>query len=194
VRRVLDPLKEMAERLDIAVVLLMHTKKGAEQEVLYQIGGSIAFSAVARNVFFCTRDPETKGRFYFTHAKPLQMESRPLSYTISGETGIVWGTDEITLSAREILAAQYAQKPGPAQTARKDVKAWLCEYLSEGTQSATDGWQEAAVHGFSDKTVKRSLKELEIRVTPTRVGDGSGQITGWTWTLPPRTRPDRAPF
>jgi hypothetical protein len=40
VRRVLDPLKEMAERLDIAVVLLMHTKKGIEEEILYQIGGS----------------------------------------------------------------------------------------------------------------------------------------------------------
>jgi hypothetical protein len=122
VRRVLDPFKEMAERLDIAVILLMHTKKGIEEEILYQIGGSIAFSAVARNVFFCTRCPETPGRFFFTHPKTIQVESPPLSYTISSKAGVVWGTDPIKLSAREILAAQHAKKPGPAQTARKDVK------------------------------------------------------------------------
>lgn len=195
VRRVLDPLKEMAERLDIAVILLMHTKKGIEEEILYQIGGSIAFAAVARNVFFCTRDPDTPGRFYFTHAKSITVESPALSYTISGEAGVVWGTDPIKLSAREILAAQHAkQKPGPKQTVRKDVKQWLCEYLREGPQSASDGWQEAADHGFSDNTVRRAMKELEIRVTPIRGIEGSGQFTGHTWELPARTRTDRPPF
>jgi hypothetical protein len=71
---------------------------------------------------------------------------------------------------------------------------WLCEYLSEGPQSATDGWQEAAERGFSENTVRRAIKDLEIRVTPIRLIDGSGQVAGWMWTLPPRTRPDRAPF
>jgi putative DNA primase/helicase len=189
VRRVLDPLKEMAERLDIAVILLMHTKKGAEQEVLYQIGGSIAFSAVARNVFFCTRDPETKGRFYFTHAKPLQMESRPLAYTISGEAGVVWGTDEISLSAREILAAQYAQKPGPKQTARLDAHQWLVTFLAGGPQAASDAWADATEQGLKPATVRRAMADLGVQVTPTRVGDGSGQVAGWTWALPTRTRP-----
>jgi AAA domain-containing protein len=187
VRRVLDPLKEMAERLDIAVVLLMHTKKGIEEEILYQIGGSIAFSAVARNVFFCTRDPDTPGRFYFTHAKPLQAESPSLSYTISGETGIVWGTDEIKLSAREILAKQHQKKPGPQQTARKEAKQWLVEYLKDGPQ--TDGWATAAELGLKEKTVRRALEDLCVKIEPIRAG---GKIAGYRWTMPPR--PERPPF
>lgn len=181
VRKVLDPLKELAERLNVAIVLLMHTKKGIEEEILYQIGGSIAFSAVARNVFFCTRDPETPGRFYFTHPKTVKVESRPLSYTISGEAGVVWGSDEIKLSAREILAKQHQKKPGPQQTARKEAKQWLVEYLKDGPQ--TDGWAVAASLGLREKTVQRALVDLCVQVEPVR--NPHGQITHYAWSMAP---------
>lgn len=187
VRRVLDPLKEMAERLDIAVVLIMHLKKGVESEVIYQIGGSVAFAAVVRSILFCSRDPETPGRFYFSHPKiNIGVEMPPLSYTISPETGVVWGTDPITLTAREILSKQHA-KPGPKQTARREAKQWMVEYLKDGPQ--TDGWATAAELGFKEKTVRRALEDLCVKVDQVRAG---GKITGYRWTMPPR--PERPPF
>jgi len=181
VRRVLDPLKELAERLGIAVVLLMHTKKGLEDEIIYGIGGSVAFPAVARSIFFCTRDPETPGRFYFTHPKiNISVEMPPLSYTISAETGVVWGTDPIRLTAREILAKQHA-KPGPKQTARKEAKQWLVEFLMDGPK--TGGWAAASALGLKEKTVRRALEDLCVKVDPIR--EENGRITGYTWAMAP---------
>jgi putative DNA primase/helicase len=192
VRRVLDPLKELAERLGIAVVLLMHTKKGKEDEIIYGIGGSVAFAAVARSIFFCTKDPETPGRFYFTHPKTnISPEMPPLSYTISPETGVVWGRDPITLSAHDILSKQH-ERPGPKQSARVNVKQWLVTFLAGGPQLASEGWRIAVEEQYAEATVKRALKDLGVKVTPTRVGDGSGQVAGWTWELPPMT--ERPPF
>jgi putative DNA primase/helicase len=190
VRSVLDPLKEMAERLGVAVILIMHLKKGIEDEVIYGIGGSVAFPAVARSIFFCTRDPETPGRFYFTHPKiNISAEMPPLAYTISADVGVVWGTDPITLTAREILQAQR-QKPGPKQTARLEAKQWMVEYLKEGPQ--TDGWATAAELRLKERTVRRALEDLCVRVEPIREA-ATGRITGYTWTLPPRPE-DRKPF
>jgi hypothetical protein len=188
VRRVLDPLKEMAERLGIAVVLLMHTKKGLENEIIYGIGGSVAFPAVARSIFFCTRDPDTPGRFYFTHPKiNIAPETVPLAYTISpADGGVVWGTDPITLTTLEILKAPQV-KPGPKQTARKEAKQWLVEYLKDGPQ--TDGWATASELGFKEKTVRRALEDLCVKIEPLRA---DGKIAGYIWTMPPR--PERAPF
>jgi hypothetical protein len=190
VRRVLDPLKEMAERLGIAVVLLMHTKKGLEDEIIYGIGGSVAVPAVARSIFFCTRDPETPGRFYFTHPKiNISVEMPPLSYTISADVGVVWGTDPIRLTAREILNAQH-KKPGPKQTARLEAKQWLVRYLSAGPR--TDGWATSAELGLKEKTVRRALEDLCVKVDPIR--EANGRITGYTWTMPPRPENPERPF
>jgi archaellum biogenesis ATPase FlaH len=191
VRRVLDPLKEMAERLGIAVILIMHTKKGLEDEIIYGIGGSVAFPAVARSIFFCTRDPETPGRFYFTHPKiNISVEMPPLSYTISPETGVVWGTDPIKLTAREILGAQH-QKPGPKQTARQTVKQWLISFLSDGPQPAREGLRQAAELGHGDRTLQRAMKDLGIESKRVRTADGR-RVKEHVWSLP--ARPESQPF
>jgi hypothetical protein len=42
---------------------------------------------------------------------------------------------------------------------------------------------------LKEKTVRRAMEDLGVRVTPIRGMEGSGQITGHTWTLPPRSTP-----
>src|SRR5229473_1754040 len=187
IRLVLEPLREMAERLQIAVILIMHVKKGAEDEVVYRIGGSYGFAALARAIFFCTRDPEDATRVYFSNPKmsvgPL---AKTLAYRVRPDMTLEWDRDEIKLSAFEILGAQG--KPGPKQSARKSVKAWLLEFLGEGPRPSFDGWRTAAEMNFSDSTVRRALDELGVLVESVR-DEKSGQITGHTWALPPREEP-----
>ena len=187
IRLVLEPLREMAERLQIAVILIMHVKKGAEDEVVYRIGGSYGFAALARAIFFCTRDPEDATRVYFSNPKmsvgPL---AKTLAYRVRPDMTLEWDRDEIKLSAFEILGAQG--KPGPKQSARKSVKAWLLEFLGEGPRPSFDGWRTAAEMNFSDSTVRRALDELGVLVESER-DEKSGQITGHTWALPPREEP-----
>ena len=194
VRSLLDPLKEMAERLRIAVVLVMHFKKGQEDEVLYQIGGSVGWGAVARSVFFCVRDPETPGRVYFPHAKINVGPFMPtLAYRITSEGTVEWGRDPIRLSVHEIVAAARV-KPGPKQSARQHVKEWLVEYLKDGPKPAAEGERLASEKGYSG-SLRRAMKDLGIESTPTRKGDGVGMFTGHVWTLPPRPEgTESAPF
>lgn len=198
VRSVLDPLTAMAERLNIAVLCLMHLKKGAEDEVIYGIGGSVAFPAVARSIFFCTRDPETPGRFYFTHPKiNIGPEMPTLAYEISGDTGVVWGREPIKLTAREILEAQRS-KPGPRPAKRDEVKLWLREYLREagGTCLAGEVENAALDLGFSG-SLRRARTELGVIVEQPAVRDTkTGRISKGPsiWRLPVFSERDQRPF
>jgi hypothetical protein len=72
------------------------------------------------------------------------------------------------------------------------VKQWLVAFLAGGPQSSSDGWRIAVEEQYAEATVKRALKDLGVKVTPTRVTDGSGQVAGWMWELPPMT--ERPPF
>jgi len=55
VRRVLRPLGEMAAELHIAVIAIMHFKKG-EESAINKVAGSIAFTAAARSVWTLIED------------------------------------------------------------------------------------------------------------------------------------------
>jgi putative DNA primase/helicase len=58
VRSVLMPLSKLAERLDVAIVLIMHLNKSTTQAAIYRPGGSIAFVAAARAAHVIADDPE----------------------------------------------------------------------------------------------------------------------------------------
>src|SRR5262249_4774373 len=65
VRRALGPLKALAERYNVAVVAVMHLNKNQQQQISYRVGGSIAFSGVARSVVLVAKDREDEGRRLF---------------------------------------------------------------------------------------------------------------------------------
>ena len=55
VRRVLAPLADLAEKTGAAVVVVIHTNKGRENEPLMRISGSIGFTGAARTVLLARR-------------------------------------------------------------------------------------------------------------------------------------------
>jgi putative DNA primase/helicase len=58
VRRALAPLAQMADRLDLAVVVVMHLTKDDSQRLMTRVGGSGAFVNAARSVLAMVRDPD----------------------------------------------------------------------------------------------------------------------------------------
>jgi predicted ATP-dependent serine protease len=58
VRRALAPLAQFAERMNLAVLGVMHLNKAEGTELLNRVAGSVAFGAAARSVFVFARDPE----------------------------------------------------------------------------------------------------------------------------------------
>lgn len=58
VRTILIPLKRMAERYNVAVVLVMHLNKKNDLDAISRVGGAMAFIGVARCSWLFARDPK----------------------------------------------------------------------------------------------------------------------------------------
>jgi putative DNA primase/helicase len=93
VREVMTPLKEMAERHDVAIVGITHLTKGSGKD-LYRVLGSIGIVAAARAVWAVTAHPEDAKRRIFLPIKNNMAPAEPLMYRII-DGRVVWdGTDE----------------------------------------------------------------------------------------------------
>lgn len=184
VRGVLDPVKEMAERLEVSIILIMHVKKGAEEEIIYRIGGSYGFGALARSICFCTRDEENPGRVYFTNPKMnIAPPASTLAYRVHPDMTLEWDREEIKLTAQEILGTAKV-KPGPKPTARDAARLWLANYLKDGPKPSTEGELAAIEAGITEATLRRAMKALGVEAKPER-DPATNQITRWIWELPP---------
>jgi hypothetical protein len=58
IRRVLAPLALLAEELQIAVVVVLHTRKEAGGPAVYRLGGSVGYGGAARSVLGFGRNPD----------------------------------------------------------------------------------------------------------------------------------------
>src|SRR5262249_26112499 len=117
VRGVLEPLSEMAERLNVAVVSVTHFNKpyaGNTPRALHRFIGSVAFGAAPRVAFVVVKDADHGDRRLFLHAKnnltvPPQGLAFRLKQTIVG-AGIVtsrveWESEPVDITANEAIAA-----------------------------------------------------------------------------------------
>jgi hypothetical protein len=57
VRELLAPFKEMASRLHVAFLCIMHLNKKVELDAIHRIGGAMAFTGIARMVWLCAPKP-----------------------------------------------------------------------------------------------------------------------------------------
>jgi predicted ATP-dependent serine protease len=58
VRSILAPLKDLAERKNVAIVLFGHMNKNSGAKAMYRMIGSIGFIGIARISFLVTKDPD----------------------------------------------------------------------------------------------------------------------------------------
>jgi hypothetical protein len=86
---VLAPLSELAEESRVAVVVVIHTKKGADIDPLMRISGSTGFTGVARSVLLAADDPQDDGRRILAVMKSNLAEyPPPLAYRLVGGTSL----------------------------------------------------------------------------------------------------------
>lgn len=56
------PLKDLAERKNVAIVLFGHMNKNSGAKAMYRMIGSIGFIGIARISFLVTKDPDNPER------------------------------------------------------------------------------------------------------------------------------------
>lgn len=194
VRRSLQPLVQLAQRHDCALLGITHFSKGTSgRSPVERLTGSLAFAALARLVMVTAR-AEAQGdepaRQFLARAKANHGPSDGgFAYDLRqvelpGHKGIeascvAWG-EALVGSATELLAAAEAPDDGTGQ----DAAGFLREILSKGARPAKEVFEEAGNAGFSKDAMNRAKRKLGVATVK------AGMSGGWTWRLPNRAGGD----
>ena len=185
VRRALEPLADMAARLDVAVVLIRHLNKRVGDDAIYRGGGSIGFTGLARSVLAVGRDPDDHDRMILAPIK-LNVARRPpsLAYRIVADgpyepAHIAWdGASERT--AEDLIGRTRDEVAGRSKTA--ELARAMRELLSShgGSMAAADAYRALEAKGF-DTTSKDNLVRARAQAgVKTTKGGFDGP---WFWSI-----------
>jgi hypothetical protein len=177
VRTVLQPLLELARVHNLAVVAVMHLRKGEAERIIYRAAGSIAFTALARSVLLVAQDPRS-GRRAIAHIKSnVGPIADPIEFDV-GEAGFTWLGVSPELSAECLLA------PAPrAPSKRTSAASWLREFLADGPRLAVDVFTEGHANGHTERTLRRAADELGVEKIQERQPGVKGVGPSW-WRVP----------
>ncbi|MEY4685926.1 MAG: hypothetical protein RLZ25_2385 [Pseudomonadota bacterium] len=195
VRRGLQPLVEVAERLDCAVLGLSHFSKGTSgRDPVERVTGSIAFAALARIVWSSAKmpdcDQEGGSRILVRTKSNIGPDDGGVRFDLVQTeldgfpeitaSKVQWGT-LMEGTAFELLQRAETQPEPENEDDQPEVDVWLTEFLAHGPQTAKETFLAAKGEGFSKDQVKRSKQRLGI-------SSGKHTFNGpWSWSLPEGT-------
>jgi putative DNA primase/helicase len=185
VRTVLAPVAEMAGRLGVAIVSIMHFNKGNAQagtKVMHRFMASVAFVAAARVAFAAIRDPEDETRHLFLHAKNNLAPPAPgLAYRIEQDhvtpaliktSHIVWDAESVDITAAQAMAASREQDVAPTLD---EAKQLLTSIIGYDGKLVKEIQAEAKDAGISWRTMQRAKDALKLR------SERDGYGGPWMW-------------
>jgi putative DNA primase/helicase len=189
VRRSLQPVVALAQRLGCAVVGVTHFSKGtAGRDPAERITGSIAFAALARLVLVAAKVQTDEGeepRRVLVRAKSnigpddggfaYSLDRVEVAPEIEGQR-VVW-LEALQGSARDVLAEAEANPEGDEEASALDEAVqFLRSELRDGPKPAKAIFREARDAGHSERTIKRAKAELQA--------ESIKEKSGWVWALP----------
>jgi putative DNA primase/helicase len=180
-RGVLSPLKALAERHNIAVVLVTHLNKGTAASAKHRVIGSIAYVGAARANFLFVKDKDDpNGRRVFMLSAGCNLTADPptLAYRIEdSEDGpvIAWESDPIPITAEAALAAESADTEERAE--RVECDRWLRDMLAHGPVLHAEIVAAGREAGFNLSALNRSKARIGARTN--REGFGKGSRCYW---------------
>ncbi len=189
VRAILKPLAHMAEKLNLAVVGVMHLNRRESTDVLSRIAGSGGFGQLARSILLVAADPDDPDcRVEIVAKSNLAAKPSPIRLKVESASVRNEVTDEAIATSRmvevgpskvtaeQILASTRVHDDG----ALADAKEVLLQILADGPIPADLALSEAAKAGVSEATIRRARRSLGVE---TRKGSFDG---GWMWFPPQR--------
>ncbi len=189
VRRSLQPVVALAQRLGCAVLGITHFSKGTGgRDPVERVTGSIAFAALARLVLVAAK-VKAEG----DDNEPRRVLMRAKANICGDDGGFAYGLERVEVApevegqrvqwlealqgtARELLAEAEAEpEPDDASNA---VSGFLRGVLADGPQPAKAVMAMARAAGYSCDQVQRAARRLGVE----RRKDG--MAGGWRWALP----------
>ena len=182
VRQALEPLVDLATKLDVAMVGLIHHNKSTTADPLTAVMGSKAFAAVARQVLTMATDPmdPTEATKLLGQTKN-NLGKKRMGTSMYEIQSVVVGSDEdgdiasgrITWKENvpeSIDELRLAKKPlfegAPPMTVAAQAAVWLEDYLEGlGGQDSSNGVLAAGnAAGHSERAIREAASDLKVIV------------------------------
>lgn len=176
VRRALQPLVDLANRLDTAVVGISHfSKGGAGGDPASRVVGSIAFTAVARVVLVAAKlkgeEGELDRRVLARGKSNIGPDDGGFEYHIQQSeplpgihaSSILWGSP-LEGSARELLAESEVDKSrAEGESVQAEAEEFLIQLLKDGPSPTKYVEAESKAAGIAWRTVRRASDALGVK-------------------------------
>jgi hypothetical protein len=189
-RGVLSPLKALAERLNIGVMLVSHLAKSGGAHAKHRVIGSIAYVGACRANLMCIRDrtdrTEPTGRHVLLCdiGGNLAPTAPTLAYVIEDRGAgprVEWLDEPVEITAEEALAAEIEAGHHPGQACERiEAARWLEEMLASGPALVKAIRQAAHDCGIAGRTLDRAKDDLRVE----SYREGYGKDGRWYWRLP----------
>jgi hypothetical protein len=183
-RRILHPLNRLADRLDLAIVAILHFNKGEAEAVLDRVGGAGALTQAARSVLFFGLDPddpwrETGSRRVLAHAKCNLGRLAPSKVVMLETVELPVGTasravmgEAIDVAARDVIETDSQRQD------KREASHFLEVELAGGSMPASILIKKARGIGIDQRSLYRAKADLRIKSMPSPQSPG-----GWEWEL-----------
>jgi len=188
VRERLMPLARLAQKYGAGIIGNSHMNKDQQRAVAYRVGGSIAFYAVARAVFYMVQDPHDPRRRAFFHkkgnmaelaaARGLSIVSHYLDDTL-GSVGVPsWDDAPVDFTLEEALKASSETEEAREKRESPPQQVLRSILLARGGKApATEVRAIAGTMGIPDRTLDRAKALLNI--VSQREGFGADSVSWW---------------
>jgi putative DNA primase/helicase len=185
VRKVLDPLKAMAETYATTIVAILHLNKSSEvREWASRIAESHGFQAVARSVIALGPDPEdgegeagskkvlalTKANLIRRAGQSMRLEIAPA--TVWTAAGAPIETSRVELKGTCDVAADDLLMNDEQRHTLNAAREWLEDYLGEDWRKVGDVRSAALKEGHHWRTIERARGKITKTAKQTGVQHG----------------------
>lgn len=159
VRRALDPLQAMAERLGFSVIMVRHLNKSGEGPAIYRGQGSISFGGLARFGMVLGQHPDTEGELVLASYKtntgqaPRSQTFKIIPSPTMPEIGVVEYGPETNLKANDLVG--YVDREEREE--RAACRLWLDQLLRYGGMDHKELMKKASAAGFGPVVTKSVL-------------------------------------
>jgi putative DNA primase/helicase len=171
VRRVLEPVGQLAQRTNVSVLSVTHFSKGGSSngaKALHKVIGSIAFTAAPRAAFMVSQDPNDPDRNLFLFLKTnigkhpqglaYRIEQRFVGKDNSIESSCVtWDSEPVFMSADEAIATG-----SDGRNLLDEAVDFLREELRNGEVGVDEMKRRAENAGIAARTFKRARAQLGV--------------------------------
>ena len=161
-RALMGPIAKLAERYNVAVILITHLTKSKNRNFLYRVIDSIGQVATARMIYGVIKDQSMKSRRLFLPVAGNLSDDRDatglafriIDGAVEFEPDVIEDPEQCLQS--EVLAAD---RPTPKLDA---AKTFLQEKLADGPVKSEEILKMALGAGITDDTLRRAQSELGI--------------------------------